>query len=302
MSNIRLTPNELQLWRKFIHELTGISLDDKKEYLIQERLGNLLSETGSSSFSQLYFHARNPENQPIRDQVIDALTTNETSFFRDGFPFETLQTTVFPGIIKRLRSNSSRNNTLRVWSAGCSTGQELFSIAMILAELNVEAQNINIELLGTDISKLVLSKAQNALFTRFEIERGLSKERRERFFTQRGPDWKLVDSLVKKVSFRELNLVQPFTFPEKMDLIFCRNVAIYFLPEEKRKLFSKIARVLDDNGFLSIGTTENMCSPSSLFREVRFGQTVLYQTLKKTALAQPLPNPSPGVSQTTGKV
>lgn len=279
MSTILLTPDELQLWGKFIHELSGIALDANKGYLIEERLGGLLAETGCSTFSQLYFQAKASENKRLRQKIIDAVATHETSFFRDGFPFEALQNEIFPKLLAGRRESSKAEKSLRIWSAGCSTGQEAFSIAMILSELNVGAMGVTVDLLATDISKSVLEKAKKGMFSRFEIERGLSPERRNRYFSQRDSDWKLTDQILQTVDFRELNLIEPFAFAEKMDLILCRNVAIYFQPENKRRIFAKMARTLHADGFLVVGTTETMNSHPDLFRETRFGRAVCFQTL-----------------------
>ncbi|MFZ2960039.1 MAG: protein-glutamate O-methyltransferase CheR [Candidatus Ozemobacteraceae bacterium] len=280
MSEILLSPDELQLWTRFIQELSGISLDENKAYLIKERLGSLLSTTGSSSFSQLYFQAKNPESQSLRIQIVDAIATHETYFFRDGFPFEALQLEIIPAILKQRKENPRKKNVLRIWSAGCSTGQELFSIAMILAELNVDAMNIEVELLGTDISESAILKAQTGVFSRFEIERGLSPERRNRFFSKSDADWKIDASLMRRITFRQMNLLQPFCFPEKMDIIFCRNVAIYFQPKDKQKIFSQLAKTLADDGFLLIGTTENARCQPGFFRESKVGRAIFYQPLK----------------------
>jgi chemotaxis protein methyltransferase CheR len=275
-----LSNDEFQLLARLIQEISGISLDEEKSYLVEERLGQLVTENRFTSFFHLYSEAKQLENLALRNQIIDAITTHETFFFRDGFPFEALQSMVIPELLKRRSGKNGAKKPLRIWSAGCSTGQELFSIAMILAELNPDVLNGETELLGTDISPFVLAKAQTGTFTKFEIERGLSPERRARFFLPAGTDWKIQDALLKKVSFRPLNLLQNGGFPENIDLVFCRNVAIYFQPADKRKIFSRIAGVMDPHGILCIGATENLHDYAQYFREEKVGRATFFRSVE----------------------
>ncbi len=263
-----IQPHEFQLWARFIKELSGLMVGEDKQYLVQERIGPILNSR-CSSFSELYFQAKMPGNQELRNRIIDAITTKETSFFRDDFLFEHLKTQVFPEYIQRIMERPLEKRIFRIWSAGCSAGQELYSIAMTLSELDIQAKPIRLELFGTDIALSAIFKAINGVYSQFEIERGLSPERRDRFFQHSPSGWKISEELKSLVRFRQMNLLEFFEYPETMDFIFVRNVLIYFDSIAKQEVLTRMARVLGPEGFLFLGATENLQQMPGILEEKR---------------------------------
>lgn len=276
---IKITPDEFKVVAKYVQSLTGISLDDGKAYLVETRLSALLSDLGCASYSELYYKAKADTGKGINRSIIDAITTNETLFFRDNSPFELLQHKVLPDLIdKRTPKGSSLIPiNIRIWSAACSTGQELYSIAIILKELLPDMKRFNLRLLGTDISDAAVAQASYGQFNKFEIERGLPKEKLLKYFEPVGEKWKVKDELRAMVTFRRQNLTEPFAGMGKFDIIFCRNVAIYFAQEDKIQLFNKIVDVLEPDGYLIIGSSESLAGINSRFEPKRYLRAVFYQ-------------------------
>jgi len=277
MSAPLLGPGELTVWSRYVHELCGVYLDDSKGYLIEARLGDLLRETGSRSFTELLAKVRADLTQTLPRKVIDAITTNETSFFRDAAPFELLRSRLIPELIDRRNQTGRRPMTIRIWSAACSTGQEAYSTAMVLKEVLGDFRGYDIRILGTDISDQAISQASYAHFNRLDLERGLTPSQLARYFEPVGDRWKLRDELRATVSFRRLNLLEPFTFPTPFDLIFCRNVAIYFTEADKIRLFRNLGRCLDRDGALIIGATESITNLCPEFEPYRHQRAVFYR-------------------------
>ncbi|MEA2103015.1 MAG: protein-glutamate O-methyltransferase CheR, partial [Thermodesulfobacteriota bacterium] len=203
-------------------------------------------------------------------------TTNETLFFRDNSPFEMLQHKVVPDIIDR-RESKAGPTKIRIWSAACSTGQEIYSIAITLKELLPDMKGYRISLLGTDISDAAVAQASYGKYNKFEIERGLSMDKLKKYFTPDGNTWKVKDEIRAMASFKKLNLMEPFSGLGKFDIIFCRNVAIYFSLEDRKKLFNKIADMLEPDGFLIIGSTESLTGISDRFAPQRHIRAIFYQ-------------------------
>lgn len=277
MSAPLLGPGELTVWSRYVHELCGVYLDDSKGYLIEARLGDLLRETGSHSFTELLAKVRADLTQTLPRKVIDAITTNETSFFRDAAPFELLRSRLIPELIDRRNQTGRRPIAIRIWSAACSTGQEAYSTAMVLKEVLGDFRGYDIRILGTDISDQAVTQASYAHFNRLDLERGLTPGQLARHFEPVGDRWKLRDELRATVSFRRLNLLEPFTFPTPFDLIFCRNVAIYFTEADKIRLFRNLGRCLDRDGALIIGATESITNLCPEFEPYRHQRAVFYR-------------------------
>lgn len=271
----QLDCNELALWSQFLAELTGISLNEEKEYLIRERFHCLLEKYHCSNFSQLYFLARLPESSALREELIDRITTKETSFFRDLAPFEALRNTIFPKLLTRCRESGEKRQ-MKIWSAACSTGQEVYSLAMILHEMGVSPSDYHIT--GTDISRMAIDIAKSGFYNRFEVERGVSPTQLHRFFQAGTNNWQIKEFLRKSITFQQISLHRPFIFPERFDLIICRNIAIYFIPESRNELFEKIHRNILSDGYLLLGSTESAGDSSRLFKEVRIdSRSVFFQ-------------------------
>lgn len=271
-----ITREEMPVWSRYIQEICGIHLDDSKGYLLETRLGSLLPEVGAATFSELFYKARADATLKLRAKIIEAITTNETSFFRDASPFELLRNKLFPELIDRRNRNGTRA-TIRIWSAACSTGQEAYSTGIVLKELLGDLTRYDIRILGTDISNKVVAHASYGVYSRQELERGLPPEMLARHFTLSGDKWKVRDEIRALANFRTMNLLEPFSFPNPFDLIFCRNVAIYFTEADKTRLFRNLARYLAKDGCLIIGSTESISGLCPELEPKRYLRTVFYQ-------------------------
>ena len=276
---IKITPEEAIVLSKYVADISGIFLDHSKAYLLESRLGRLVEKFGCSSYNQLYMKAKWEAGGSLEQEIIAAITTNETSFFRDTVPFELLKRKVLVDLIDKRRSQSSGlfPTPIRIWSAACSTGQEVYSIAIVLKELLPDPNKFDIKILGTDISGRVIAHASYGQYNRFEIDRGLSKERIEKYFNRNGNAWRIKDEIRAMATFKKHNLMEPIARLGKFDIIFCRNVAIYFTPEDRAKLFDKIGHVLETDGYLIIGATESLVSICPKFEPKRYLSSVFYQ-------------------------
>jgi chemotaxis protein methyltransferase CheR len=276
---MKIDADEFKVFAQYIRSLCGLTLDDSKAYLIETRLSGLAQENGCSTFSELYYKARSDLSKVLPRKIVDAITTNETLFFRDSAPFELLQYKILPELIDRRkkRAGSTSLPSLRIWSAACSTGQEVYSIAIILKELLGDTNRWNIRLLGNDISNRAIAQASRGIYNKIEIERGLPKEKLERYFTASDNCWKIKDEVRAMASFSNINLLEDFSKLGKFDIIFCRNVAIYFLDQDKTNLYRRLASALEPDGYLIIGATESLTGVSSLFSPQRHLRSVFYQ-------------------------
>ncbi|MDY0131151.1 MAG: protein-glutamate O-methyltransferase CheR [Desulforegulaceae bacterium] len=276
---VKITPVEFSLFAKYILSISGISLDPGKEYLIETRLRPILKKHSLNSFKELYDSALSDPGKKLEKEIIDAISTNETYFFRDKNPFELLKFKVLPDLIdKRSAGKIGRPVNIRIWSAASSTGQEIYSVAMIMHELGIaNSKQYNIRLLGTDISNAAIAKASYGLYNKFEIARGLTPERLRKFFTKKGDNWKIRDEIRSMVSFQKVNLLKPLNITGKFDIVFCRNVAIYFNPPDRAKLYHTIGNSLEKDGYLLIGSTESLNNDTQMFKPQRYLNSTFYQ-------------------------
>ena len=277
----KITPEEVIVLSKYVADICGIFLDQSKAYLLENRLGGLVEKYGCSSYGQLHMKAKWDTEGTIEKEIIVAITTNETSFFRDTVPFELLKQKILGDLIDKRRSQSSGlfSTPIRIWSAACSTGQEVYSIAIVLKELLPDLNKFNIKILGTDISDRAIAQASYGQYNKFEIERGLSKERIEKYFIRNGNVWKIKDELRAIATFKKYNLMRPIVSLGKFDIIFCRNVAIYFTPEGRAILFDKIGDVLEADGYLIVGATESLMNVCYKFEPKIYLSSVFYQLI-----------------------
>lgn len=255
---ITITRQELELFAEFIHDHTGIVLNNSKAYLLESRLAPLLDEAGAKSFSE-FFQAgcRSPE---WTSRVIDAMTTNETSFFRDQRPFDLLQSKILPELIHQRREQGSATPpSLTIWSAACSTGQEVYTVAMVISELlKQEVKKWDIRIVATDISDAAIIKAREGVYSEYEVDRGVPPHLRDKYFEPRGDRLAVRPELRAMALFKKVNLLNiPHNFGT-FDLIFCRNVGIYFNQENRCRLFNRVAECLHRQGVLIIGSTESL--------------------------------------------
>ena len=276
---VKIIQGEVRTLTDYIYKISGIALDQSKVYLLETRLGALLDEYGCASYSEFHQKAIVDKGRTLERKIIDAITTNETLFFRDTSPFELLQHKIIPDLIDRRCAKSSGLSPmpLRIWSAACSTGQEIYSVAIVLKELLPDLKRYNLKLLGTDISDAAIAQASYGHYNKFEIERGLPEDKLTKYFHPNGNHWKIKDELRAMVVFKKMNLMLPFDEPGKFDVILCRNVAIYFSLEDRKKLFNKIAGILEQDGSLLIGATESLTGVCSRFQPQRHLKTIYYQ-------------------------
>jgi chemotaxis protein methyltransferase CheR len=256
--------------RRMVHTVSGIVLDAGKDYLFVDRLQPLLDAEGLVSLEQLIGRLERAAGGPLRQRVVEAMTTNETSFFRDGHPFEAVRTRVLPELARR------GGRDLDVWSAACSTGQEAYSLAIIAADLPLLA-GWNVRLVGTDISSEVLARARAGRYTQVDVDRGLPALLRARHFEHFGRDYMVRPELRRLIEFRNLNLIAPWPALPPMDLIFLRNVLVYFDIETRRRILDRAALALGPGGYLCLGSSETMVSLGPRLTPVAIGRTLLYR-------------------------
>jgi chemotaxis protein methyltransferase CheR len=275
-----ITPQELQLWGAFIKNVCGNIIDDKA-YLIENRLSPIANDLKCSSWMELYSKVRNDIGGTLKRKIVNAITTNETSFFRDASPFEMLKFKILPDLIDKRKRQTPQGGVipLRIWSAACSNGQELYSIAISIMELLGAINGYDIRLLGTDISDAVVAKASHGLYSKIEIERGLSPQMLNKYFDPIGNEWKIRDQIRSLATFKTINLLEPLSFPQKFDVIFCRNVSIYFSSEDRKRMFTNIGKILALDGYLIIGSTESISVMCPEFQSFRYMRSVYYQLI-----------------------
>lgn len=274
----RVTPEEFQALARYIEAQSGIYLDPSKTYLVETRLHGLMMETGAQSFGELHQKVRLDAGGALREKLIDAICTRETLFFRDKSPFELLKRHILPELIARKTgAGAGSPPSLAIWSAGCSTGQELYSIAIVIKESLPNANRFQIRLMGTDISATALAEARSGEFRPISVERGLPGELRERYFRQSGENWRVREDLRRMCEFRKHNLMDSFMGLGRFDVVFCRNVAIYFQPKSKAALFDKLAGALEPPGYLLIGSSESLSGVSAKFSPVTESNMIFYR-------------------------
>lgn len=278
MNKITVTSEEFKTFAQYILEISGIALDVGKEYLLETRLNPLLGKFGCNSYQELLKKAKLDFKKEIENHIIDAISTNETYFFRDKSPFQLLQHKIFPDLIDKRSSKSlGLKPTIRLWSAANSTGQEIYSIAMTLLEMGVSSKDYNIRLFGTDISDAAIAQASYGLYNKFEVARGLDPGRLNKYFDPHEDKYKIKDQLRAMAQFKKMNLMKPIMGIGKFDIVLCRNVMIYFTTEHRRKIYSNIAKVLEPDGYLLIGSTESLVNDTDLFMSNKYLNSVFYQ-------------------------
>jgi chemotaxis protein methyltransferase CheR len=274
----KLLNNEFSLFQDYIEKNCGIHLEESKSYLIENRLSHLLMENNCKTFIEFFSKLRNDNSKTLRDKIIDAITTNETFWFRDIYPFDTLSEKLLPIFADDI--SSGKRNKIRIWSAACSTGQEPYSIAMSIFEYLKHSSSLrpeHFEIIASDISESVLNIAQTGIYDPLVISRGLMIEMRERYFNQEGNFWKIKDNIKKIITFKKLNLQDSYNTLGKIDIVFCRNVLIYFSDIFKKDILKKIAAVLKPSGYLFIGSSESVSNYSSDYNMNSHKKAMYYQ-------------------------
>jgi chemotaxis protein methyltransferase CheR len=258
-----VTPLDYDYLRGILKQRSGLDLSADKQYLVESRLVPLARKAGLAGIPDLVQKMKGSA-ESLTTEVVEAMTTNETFFFRDKVPFDHLRDTILPAL---LQSRASRKS-LRIWSAACSTGQEPYSIAMCLKEKAAQLAGWRIEIVGTDLSQEVLEKSRAGIYSQFEVQRGLPIQLLVKYFAQIGELWQLNSEIRGMVQFRQLNLLQDFSSLGKFDVVFCRNVLIYFDQETKTQIFERIAKVTEPDGMLMLGAAESVVGITNAFRPV----------------------------------
>src|SRR5262245_34738445 len=247
-----MTAGEFDYVCRLVRERSGIVLEAGKEYLVDARLTPIARQRDLRSVSELVGRLRAGNEDALAARVVEAMVTTETSFFRDLHPFETLRTTVLPDLISR-RQHERR---LSVWFAACSTGQEPYSFALMVREHQPELLRWRLDLLATDLSADVLARARAGRYSQIEVNRGLPAALMVKYFHQHGLNWELCEDVRRMVEFREMNLISPWPVMPRMDLVFLRNVMIYFEAETKKVILGRVTRLLHPDGYLLLGGAE----------------------------------------------
>lgn len=270
-----ISPEQFRFFADLVKSASGINLTAGKEYLIESRLNELAKILNLRDLDELYRKAKLQMTPQLKNQIVEAMTTNETYFFRDQHPFDALKTFIIPEFIKTGRAKAG----LKFWSAACSTGQEPYSIAMVIAEHFKQLVN-SVEILATDISKQVIEKGTAGRFTQVEANRGLPITMLIKYFKQQGAFWIINDDIKKMVHFRVLNLVGPLTAVGGFDVIFCRYVLIYFDQETKQQIIQKLEKALNPGGYLFFGATETPIGLSPAMERLTIGKTTCWHKVK----------------------
>ena len=256
-----MTPLDYEFLRKLLKERSGLDLSSDKQYLVESRLIPLARRVGLAGIAELVARIR-VGSDPLTSEVVEAMTTNETFFFRDKIPFDHLRETIVPALLQT-RAN---RRALRIWCAASSTGQEPYSIAMCLKEFGAALAGWRIEIVATDLSQAVLEKSKAGIFSQFEVQRGLPIQLLVKYFNQIGELWQLNADIRAMVQHRQLNLLQDFSHLGTFDVIFCRNVLIYFDQDTKAVIFERLAKVLEPDGVLTLGAAESVVGISDAFK------------------------------------
>jgi chemotaxis protein methyltransferase CheR len=252
---------EFDFLRKFLRDRSGLVLSDDKQYLIESRLVPVARRNGLASISEIVAKLRT-QAPALEAAVVEAMTTNESFFFRDKTPFEHLRDETMPALL----AARAGQKKLRIWCAAASTGQEPYTIAMILADMAAKIAGWRIEILGTDLSTEVLDRAKAGLYTQFEIQRGLPIQLLMKHFTQKGDQWEISPAIRSMVQYRPLNLLRDFSSLGQFDIVFCRNVLIYFDQGTKIDVLSRICRMLAPDGYLTLGAAETVVGLTAAFK------------------------------------
>lgn len=267
---------DFHLFRDYLERTCGIVLGDNKQYLVTSRLGRLLEQRGIASLGELVRLVQQQPHSGLRELVVDAMTTNETLWFRDGYPFELLKSRLIPDFLA-----SQPGQRLRIWSAACSSGQEPYSLSMALDEFeraNPGQLRGGAQIVSTEISASMLSTARAARYDSLAMARGLSRERRDRYFDEVAPgEWAVKLPLRSRVEFRQLNLLDSYSILGKFDIVFCRNVLIYFSAEVKKDILQRIHATLRPGGYLMLGASEALNGLPELYSMVQCNPGIVYQ-------------------------
>jgi chemotaxis protein methyltransferase CheR len=256
-----VTPPDYEYLRKLLKDQSGLDLSADKQYLIESRLVPLSRKAGLAGIPELVQKMK-AGSASLVAQVVEAMTTNETFFFRDKIPFDYFRQSIIPEILKARAARKS----VRIWCAAGSTGQEPYSLAMCLKEMESQLAGWRVEIIATDLSQEVLEKSKTGLYSQFEVQRGLPIQLLVKYFKQNGEFWQINPDIRAMVQHRQLNLLHDFSQLGTFDVIFCRNVLIYFDQDTKINIFSRLCRIMEPDGFLVLGAAETVVGLTDAFK------------------------------------
>lgn len=278
-----MTPAEYDFLRKNIKERSGLTLTADKQYLVESRLLPIARRIGVGSLSELVLKLKFAKDDALMTTVVEAMTTNETFFFRDKTPFEHFRMTIIP----TLMGSRSNSRCLRIWCAAASTGQEPYSLAISLKEMGAQFEDWRIDILATDLSNEVLERARQGIYSQFEVQRGLPIQMLVKYFTQTGDMWQAVPEIRSMVQFHKLNLLSDFSHLGWFDLIFCRNLLIYFDQQTKIDMLDRLARVVAHDGYLILGASETVLGLTDRFKALPDKRGVYVPNIEAAKLKSP---------------
>ncbi len=287
---IKINEQEFKTLAEYILRATGIDLNPEKTYLVENRLSPLLLQYNCATFSEFYYKLTKDTTDIIKEALIDAITTQETLFFRDRAPFDMLRYKIIPELIDRKKHKTPPGSKvpIRILSAACSTGQEVYSIAMIFDMAVTSLGSFDIQVLGVDISDQAIARASYAHYNKLEISRGLSDDLLSKYFVAEGNQWRVIDRIRAMCSFRKVNLIEDFDKIGMFDIIFCRNMAIYFTQQQKIQAFHNLADILNHKGCLIIGASEYLAGICDRFHPQRHLKSVYYTLDPEPEKSEPL--------------
>ncbi|MZR30186.1 CheR family methyltransferase [Sneathiella litorea] len=280
-----MNSQDFQLFSNIVKSRSGLVLTEEKVYLLESRLVPLARRRGLENLEALADEVRRSNDEHLLEEITEAMTTNETFFFRDTKPFDTFRDAVLPQLLKQRAAKKS----LRIWTAACSTGQEPYSIAMLLKEEAAKMAGWRVEIMATDISREVLEKAKAGLYSQFEVQRGLPIQLLMKHFHQVGEMWQIDSSIRAMVKFQPKNLLEDLGSVGQFDVIFCRNVLIYFDQITKSKVLKEIHKALADDGALFLGGAETVLGICDSFKPID-GQRGVYTSADGGLTAAPQAN------------
>jgi len=252
---------------------SAIVLEPSKTYLVESRLNPVARQHGMESIEELVSALKRPGAQALTQQVIEAMTTNETSFFRDIHPFDALRQQILPSLIEK----RSKERSLSIWSNACSSGQEVYTITMMIREYFPELLGWKLRIVASDLSTQILDKAKQGCFNQTEVNRGLPMPMLLKNFEKKGLTWQIKEEVRKMVEFRVVNLVDPFPTMTSFDIVFLRNVLIYFAPETKQDILNKVTRVMKPDGYLFLGGAETTMNLNVSLKRELVGKASCYR-------------------------
>ncbi len=272
---LEVSTQDYQAIKEYLAQACGIMLGDNKQYLVQSRLAFLLEKFNLNSYADLIeiIMANRMQSERLKAAVVDAMTTNETFWYRDSSQFTALTETVLPDLLQK------KQGTVRIWSAACSSGQEPYTIGICVDKaLKAGSYHQNVQIIGTDISESVITAAKQASYSEQELSRGLDDVIKSEYFIRTGEYYQLKPGVTNRVRFQQFNLLKPFSVLGRFDVIFCRNVLIYFSEDIKRDILTRMADILEPGGYLFLSSTESMPLDLSVFKPVK-GISRYYQKI-----------------------